>query len=590
MDFARPFESEHRMSAAGPRPRWARLFAAALVLLSSLPNPAFLRTASAETTRPDSLTLTAKVQDIWPPVPITNLAGIAGGEGLVLLQWSSPEESAGLTPKGRPTASYQIRAATFSVADLGGDTTAWFNLAAPVPAPPPLTPGTIQSALTTLEVATTYYFGVKSMDDDGLLSDVDAKTKLGSNQAKVGVKGIAGVTDISATPGAAIGSIDLSWSEPRRIGTIGVLRYEVRVSTTGQIANNAQFEAARPLSAFSPSAPPSPSEAGNRAFFTVTGLVPGKTHYFALRLADSGFPHFVGTWVRNVPAGLNPANSSVPTFLLVDPDAVTNLSALSTGVPLQVNLTWSAPRNPGGLPIDHYVLKAATRSIADLAGDTTAWFNLPSALTYTVAASAPGSLENITLNGLSEPTSYFFAIKAVDSYGQSSLVDARAEGVSTQARARPLPAGSIMDLTALTGSVPGSIDLSWSKPVTTSLTPPLHYVVHGSTLGQINDNTGVSGTPEFGEIVGGSETSFALTLTALDPFTTYYFAVCIHDGNGIQTNWARDEANGINANNFALPLFTPMSPDAVTDLSGLPGASEGEIALSWTAPQKQFPE
>ena len=66
---------------------------------------------------------------IYIPTAVTNLAGIAGGEGQVLLQWASPEESAGVSPKGGPPVQYQIRAATCSVADLGGDTTAWFNLA-----------------------------------------------------------------------------------------------------------------------------------------------------------------------------------------------------------------------------------------------------------------------------------------------------------------------------------------------------------------------------------------------------------------------------------------------------------------------------
>src|SRR5262245_46631171 len=74
----------------------------------------------------------------------------------------------------------------------------------------------------------------------------------------VAIHGIAGVSDLTATPGSLSGTINLVWTEPRRAGTSAPYSYDIRVSTTGQIPDHAAFLAAKPLSDFSPTAPPLP--------------------------------------------------------------------------------------------------------------------------------------------------------------------------------------------------------------------------------------------------------------------------------------------------------------------------------------------
>ena len=260
-----------------------------------------------------------------------------------------------------------------------GNTTAWFNAAAALPAPVPGLPGSEQTLITSLEPATTYYIGLKSVDDAANGSDVDSKTRGGGSQATVPVKGIAGVTNLTAVTGAQTGEVTLSWSAPRQIGAFAPLSYELRASSVAQIDNNNDFEAARPLSTFSPSAAPTPAAPGALEVFTASGLVPGATYYFALRMKDSGGTPFKGVWTRS--AGLNPLNAAQARFSGERPTPITDLTALPGAQVGQIRVTWTAPQNPSGVPLVQYVIKASTRSIASLAGDATAWFNLADSTT-----------------------------------------------------------------------------------------------------------------------------------------------------------------------------------------------------------------
>src|SRR5262245_58688007 len=77
----------------------------------------------------DTLRLQVAPVDIWPPRPINDFTIAPNTEGSVLLNWTAPYEDTALVPKTNPVQGYTVRYATFSPADLSGDTTAWFNLA-----------------------------------------------------------------------------------------------------------------------------------------------------------------------------------------------------------------------------------------------------------------------------------------------------------------------------------------------------------------------------------------------------------------------------------------------------------------------------
>lgn len=530
--------------------------------------------------------------DIWPPAPVTDLAGTAGAEGQALLQWTAPHESTGVFAKSVPNASYIVKVATFSAAALGGDTTAWFNAAALVPtAPPPLLAGSQQALLTSLEGGVTYYFGLKAVDNAALVSDTDAQLKGVATQVKVPVKGIAGVTDLTAVTGPASGDVSLTWTHPRRVSAQAPLYYEMRVSSTAQIKNNADFAAAQPLTAFSSSALPVPAGEGALAQMTVTGLIPQTTYYFAVRMRDNG--GFTGVWQRNPAPGFNPDNWAPAHLILGTPDAITDLTALATGVAGQVQLSWTAPRNSNFVPISTYTVRYNVVSISDLAGDTTAWFDLGDSTTVVVSpAKAPGSRETVVLNGFPQTQTFFFAIKSTDATGMVSPIDTRADGGFTQTRIQL--GKTVIPLTALPGAQSGSIELSWTEPLTNGLIAPFVYEVRASTQGNFDDNLGFLAAQALTALSPSEQPSFVsvgsartMQVTSLIPGVTYYFGIRMRDSAPIPvvTDWRRDVSAGVNPNNFAPAHFIPALPNRVTDLTALAGAAEGEITLSWTAPR-----
>lgn len=135
----------------------------------------------------DSLTVTMTPRDIWPPAPVADLAASAGAEGQMLLTWTAPDGNANVFATSSPAAGYEIRVASFSVAEIGGSTTAWWAaatdvLSLPSPAfsgsvPVPDEPGTAQSLLLNqLWPGVTHYAMIVSTDHAGNRSDADANS------------------------------------------------------------------------------------------------------------------------------------------------------------------------------------------------------------------------------------------------------------------------------------------------------------------------------------------------------------------------------------------------------------------------------
>lgn len=177
--------ADARRGRAGPLLRAALAAALAWALPGLAP-----RSACAQSS--DALTVTLTPRDMWPPSPVTDLTGLPGAEGQMLLQWTAPDSNAYVFP-GNPTASsvYFIRVATFSIASVGGSTTTWWGLATsvqalPAPAiavtpPTPGLPGTAESLLLSqLEPGVTHYAMIVSRDAAGQESDGDALATSGA--------------------------------------------------------------------------------------------------------------------------------------------------------------------------------------------------------------------------------------------------------------------------------------------------------------------------------------------------------------------------------------------------------------------------
>lgn len=572
--------------ALGRMSAWLRLSSAGAGLLSIL--LAFPTLSHAVDANPanDSGQFNVRTTptDIWPPRPVADFTGTAGAEGQALLQWTAPDENTDVGPTSVPVVSYTIHASTLSVADLGNDTTAWFAISTPVAgAPAPLAPGNPQALLLSLTPGVTYYFGIKSTDDNSLLSESDSKLKSLINQAVVPVKGIDGVSNLTAVMGTGFGEISLTWTHPRRNGQIDPAIYDVRISSTGQISNNAEFNAAAPLSTLSPSPIAAVGAPGGLAAMTVTGLSAGVNYAFAVRQRDAG--SFVGIWVRNVAANLNPLNIAMASGAL--PFPITDLTGLAGPGDGQVSLAWTAPIPP---PLTSYRVFHATFSVASVGGSTTAWRAAAlSSSTVVAASAAPGAVQNAVLT-LNPGLRYYFGVETAGFLGTGALDVLSA---AAQVNIRSMGVGPVTDLTAATGTLANGITLSWTEPFVSSTTAPLSYQIKVSTLGFINGATGYAAAQDLQAIstvtfpaygTGGAAAS--VQATGLTPFVTYYFAIRAVDGSTptLTGEWLRIPAEGRNLNASAVPLFVPNPPNAVTNLTALPGAGEGDVTLVWTAP------
>ncbi|MBI3298550.1 MAG: gliding motility-associated C-terminal domain-containing protein [Elusimicrobia bacterium] len=557
--------------------------------------------AAAQDADSDQLRVRLGLRDVFPPKAVTDLIGVAGGEGQAVLQWSSPASDDLPKPKPEAVAQYLVRVASFPASDLGGDTTAWFDAADPLAASAPLAPGSDQAILTSLQGGTSYWFGLRSVDAAGLTSLVDVQSQGVATQVMVPVKGVAGVTNLTAVPGPTDGSVSLTWTTPRRIGQLDPSAYEVRVSSLGQISDSAEFEAALPLTAFSPSPLPGLASPGLTEGVTLTGLVPSATYYFALRARDAGLPAFKGVWRRSVPLNLNPLNFAAARFNPGRPTPVTDLYAEAGAAVGEINVAWTAPDTPNLVALQEYRLKMSTRSVADLGGDATAWFDLAESTTFVVAPVNPvGSREALTVSGLNQQlgTFFFFGVKTINVLGEVSFIDLTASGVSTQAKSRPRNTAPILNLTAT--PVPaesGRIDLAWTSPNTTGLVAPLRYLVRVSTSANLQNNAEFDAArplsafsqSEAPAVSSGLPTAFPVT--GLVPMATYYFAVRVEDSNSggaLLGDWIRSVSSAVNSNNFAVAPLIAAAPDAVTDLAGVGSADRfGAVDLSWTAPRNQ---
>jgi len=126
---------------------------------------------------------TQNIGDFTPPGAITNLSALTGDEnGNIDLSWTAPGDS-GYVGDNSAGSKYILKYDTYSVA---GDPTAWWNVADTYSQNWPVAnQGTKENkTLTGLEPGTTYWFAIKTVDDNGNVSEIDTNATSSSTQAK----------------------------------------------------------------------------------------------------------------------------------------------------------------------------------------------------------------------------------------------------------------------------------------------------------------------------------------------------------------------------------------------------------------------
>ena len=217
-------------------------------------------------------------------------------------------------------------------------------------------------------------------------------------------------------------SATILWTAPGDDGTTGTAaQYDVRYSTAGPITT------ATWASAIAAVGEPAPGAAGTSQSMTVTGLSPGTTYWFALRTADE-VPNWSG--VSNSPSG---TTLSAPDTTA--PSAITDLAVTGGGI-TELTLSWTSPGDDGSTgTAAAYDVRVATSPIT-----SDVEFNAASPVTSGVPAPAvAGTVQNCTVTGLAQGTTYWFAIKArdeVNNWGALSNTVSGATGVPKPAEGR----------------------------------------------------------------------------------------------------------------------------------------------------------
>ena len=248
---------------------------------------------------------------------------------------------------------------------------------------------------------------------------------------------------------------------------------------------------------------------------SVAGLINGTTYYFWLLDNKS-----------NVVSNMA---SAVPVTV---PGAPAGLTATPGNA--QLALSWAAPVSDGGSPISGYIIYQGTSP----GGETGVPVNglLVTGTSYTVT-------------GLTNGTTYYFTVVAVNAAGQSPPTG---EASAVPVTVPGAPAG----LTATPGNA--QVALSWAAPASDGGSSVTSYDLYAGTTADFNGSAPVA-----------KVTGSVITVTGLVSGTTYYFRVTAVNRVG----------EGLAAEAKAIPVTVPGAP---AELTATPGNSR--VTLSWAAP------
>jgi predicted phage tail protein len=327
------------------------------------------------------------------------------GNAQVSLSWTAPASDGGAKITGY---------------DVYEGTTASVKTTAPVAS----SNGT---SLTVKNLAngTTYYFKVAAVNAVG----VGPASSAASATPAATVTKPGPPTELTATPGH--GRVTLSWTAPGSDGGAGISGYLIYQGTSPG------GEAATPVNA-------SPVSATS---YPVTGLADGTTYYFKvaavndakLQGSDSGEASATPVSAAASVSATTPASKSSSPGIPGVPGGPTRLTATAGNA--RVSLSWTAPASDGGSPLARYQVYLSTT---------------PGALgTSSLSARTPVKIVTATsavVTGLTNGTTYYFAVAAVNADGTVSSASGEASAEPTEnavLTSKKVPAPVIISLAAV---------------------------------------------------------------------------------------------------------------------------------------------
>lgn len=505
-----------------------------------------------------------------PPAAITNLAATGATAAAVTLSFTATGDDGNTGT----ASSYELR---YAAAPLTAETWA---AAMTAPTPAPQAAGTQETIIVAgLASATTYYFGIKAIDDVGKpspLSNIVSRTTLDGTPPAAIADLLAAPVDAAARPPLTITASDSSGSyspETAAKNLIDATASTVWISpgTTQVTPMFVTFElgGARRLGKLRMRAGQGYTDLFPADFRVEVQAQTGGT--WKSVVTETAFVS-AGGWeewtlgavnalaVRLTVTKTSPWNGKLYTAL-GDFELYEDPADYST-----LRLSWTAPGDDGSNgTATGYDLRRAGAAISE------GTFPAATVVSGVPAPHAAGYLERFDVTGLTAETTYCFALKTADEKANSS-------GVSNSSCATTpgQPPGTITDL-VVSGVGPKTATLTFTAPGADGAQGTASRYEMRWSKSRINSlnwdaATAVDPLPTPGA-AGAAQTA---TVSGLTGLTTYYFAVRAVDGAG---------NIGALSNNAVGTTADDVAPARVTNLTAATNAAQGgSLLLTWTAP------
>ncbi|MBD3163354.1 MAG: T9SS type A sorting domain-containing protein [Candidatus Eisenbacteria bacterium] len=483
--------------------------------------------------------------DTVPPADVDDLAVIDRIDTALLLSWTAVGDDG----ESGTASQYDLRYDTEPITAQSWDSATQVD-----EEPDPDPAGEEETfAVYGLSPGTTYYFALKVADEvpnwSGLSNIAEGETS-GSVDDTVPPAEVDNLTVVGGTAGSML----LSWSAVGDDGDEGTASvYDLRYDTepidpeTWDSATQAEGE-------------PNPKTAGQAESFSVGGLEPETTYYFALKVGDE-VPNWSG--LSNVAEGTtDPVADTIP------PADVENLSLLARRLD-SILLTWKAVGDDGDEgQATTYDLRYDTEPI-----DETSWESA-TPVAGEPDPRLPGQAELFEVTGLESATQYYFALKVGDEVPNWS-------DLSNVLPASTLTVGDGVPPAAVT-----NLQVSWTSDRAVALAwtasgddgnegqatlYDIRYAQEPIDEESWEFATQVEGEPN--PKPAGQAEHFAVG--DLEPLTTYHLALRVSDDAG---NWS-DLSNVV----IGATLEEDQTPPADVDDLASEGTTETTVALRWTA-------
>jgi phosphodiesterase/alkaline phosphatase D-like protein len=225
---------------------------------------------------------------------------------------------------------------------------------------------------------------------------------------------LVGAVPTTSFAQSAWNSVQLTWTAPGDDSLAGTAaQYDLRYATAAITAANFA-SATRATGVAAPAAP------GTSQSYTVTGLLPATTYWFAIKTADD-----VGNWslLSNVASR---TTAAAPDTTRPAPASL----AVSSGNDTSATLAWTAVGDDSLTgTATYYDVRYSTAPItaANFAGATAA--------TGVPAPAAPGTAQSVVVRGLSRQVTYYFALRTADEAGNRSALSNTPSATTTDTMA-----------------------------------------------------------------------------------------------------------------------------------------------------------